>query len=399
MRDELNCMPSVSLEKHARIAAELFQSYFHHQPKWIVAAPGRVNLIGEHIDYNDGYVLPMAIERYCVIAAAEYEEEKAIFLSAATNEEVAISVASPERHSTPDHWSNYLAGVIAGFKHRSLNPKGFQAIISSNVPIGAGLSSSAALEVATATLIETICGAALEPIDKALLCQKAEHEFAGVPCGAMDQIASTMCRANHLMMLDCRSLQFEHIPFHDPTITVLIINTNVKRQLCGSEYAERRAQCVSAARQLGVASLRDVRFPQLRARQRFLEPLEYHRACHVVGEIARTVAAAEAVKNCHWAELGQLMYLSHQSLKNDFEVSCPELDLLVDLARDIGLTGGVLGTRMTGAGFGGCTVSIVETKKAFTIADQLCERYRAETGVEATPLITRAAQGAVVVHR
>jgi len=392
-------MLPISLERQVEIAADQFYAHFKQSPTWIVAAPGRVNLIGEHVDYNDGFVLPMAIERYCVIAAAKHASEKITFFSTATNEEVAISFASPKSQLIAGHWTSYIEGVIAGCRSHDMRVGGFQAIVSSNVPIGAGLSSSAALEVATATLIEAISGRTLEPIEKALLCQKAEHEFVGVPCGVMDQIASTMCRQDLLMLLDCRSLKVEHIPFRDPEITVLVINTNVRRKLSGSDYADRRAQCAFVARRLGVTSLRDAKLPQLRARQRHLSPLEYRRACHVVGEMARTVAAASAVNARDWNELGQLMYASHKSLKNDFEVSCPELDLLVDLARDIGSAGGVFGARMTGAGFGGCIVSVVDAAKASTIADQLCDRYRAETGIEASPLVSRPSQGAVVVHR
>jgi galactokinase len=240
-------------------------------------------------------------------------------------------------------------------------------------------------------------GQTLEPVDKALLCQKAEHEFAGVPCGIMDQFASVMCRADHLMLLDCRSRSIEHIPLLDAAITVLIINTNVKRELSGGEYAERRGQCESAARKLGVASLRDSRFPQLQARRQYLEPTEYKRARHAISEIGRTVSAAAAVKAGNWPEVGTFMYASHDSLRDDYEVSCAELDLLVDFAREIGPSGGVIGSRMTGGGFGGCTVSLVETAKADAVAEQLAAKYRAKTDIEPTVLTSRPARGAHVI--
>jgi galactokinase len=382
----------------ASAAARLRQRY-GQPPNWIVAAPGRVNIIGEHIDYNDGFVMPMAIDRYCVIAAADTNDENATVFSAATNDEVALPLASPRRHTTPGHWSNYVAGVIAGCLERDMHVPGFRALIDSSVPVGGGLSSSASLEVATATLIEAISGTSLEPVEKALLCQKAEHEYAGVPCGIMDQFASVMCRESHLMLLDCRSQHVEHIPLVDTNITVLIVNTNVKHELSGGEYAERRAQCESAARKLGVASLRDARLPQLMVRRAHLDPTEFRRARHAISEIGRTVKAAAAVKAGAWPEVGRLMYASHDSLRDDYEVSCRELDLLVDLARTLSSSAGVIGSRMTGGGFGGCTVSLVETPKVDAIAEHLARMYRAQTGIEPSILTSRPARGAHVISK
>jgi galactokinase len=248
-----------------------------------VAAPGRVNLIGEHIDYSDGFVLPMAIDRYTMIAAGPTAArpvagEQATFVSDLADDEVAISLAAPKKHATHGHWSNYVAGVIAGCVARGLRPNGFRAVIGSDVPLGGGLSSSAALEVATATLVEAMTGVTLDPVAKALLCQQAEHEYAGVPCGIMDQFASALSEADHLMLLDCRSRRVELIPFTDPGVTVLIINTNVKHELSGGEYAQRRGQCEAAARKLGVSSLRDATLEQLAAARGQLAPVEYQRS-------------------------------------------------------------------------------------------------------------------------
>jgi galactokinase len=374
-----------------------FEHRYGRRARWVVAAPGRVNLIGEHVDYNDGFVLPMAIDRYCAIAADMATDQIATVFSATSGQEVQISLNALKSDAQNGHWSHYLAGVVAGFAARDLRPPGFQAVVGTSVPIGGGLSSSASLEVATATLIEAMIGVSLEPREKALLCQKAEHDFAGVPCGIMDQFTSVMGRADHLMLLDCRSQTVEHIPFDDSEIAVLIVNTNVKHQLTGGEYAERRAQCESAARKLGVASLRDAAFPQLRARRRHLAPIEYRRASHVVSEIARTVKAANSVKTGDWAEVGRLMNASHDSLRDDFEVSCRELDLLVDLAREIGRGGGVYGSRMTGGGFGGCTVSLVETAKLQAVTAKLLTRYQEATHIEASALTSRPARGAHVV--
>jgi galactokinase len=393
-----------SLQHSIESAKATFERRYGRPLQWIVAAPGRVNLIGEHVDYNDGFVLPMAIDRYCVIAAGELVGDHATVYSAAAYNEARFNLAAlgaagsaSIKTPVPGHWSNYVAGVIALCAERGMRPPGFQAVIESGVPFGGGLSSSASLEVATATLIEAMTGALLEPVDKALLCQKAEHEFAGVPCGIMDQFASVMCRADHLMLLDCRSQQVEHIPLEDPNVTVLIINTNVKHELAGGEYAERRAQCESAVHKLGVAALRDTTISQLNSKRGQLSALEFRRARHVIGEIARTIEASSAIRSSDWPLVGRLMYASHDSLRDDYEVSCRELDVLVRLARDLGVERGMIGSRMTGGGFGGCTVSLVETSKADDVAHFLTENYRAETGIEPTVLSSRPARGAHVV--
>jgi galactokinase len=391
-------MTTTLLDQLVASSTNRFQELYGSKPRWLVAAPGRVNIIGEHIDYNDGFVLPMAIERYCVIAAGETPGDRAALFSVATDEEINISVAAPIRHSTPGHWSNYVSGVLAGCIARKLRPAGFQAVIESSVPVGGGLSSSAAIEVATATLVEAMTGVSIEPVEKALLCQRAEHEYAGVPCGIMDQFASVMCRADHLMLLDCRSRHVEHIPFEDPGVTVMIINTHVKHELANGEYSRRRDQCQSAARKLGLNSLRDATLDHLESQRNKLDLVETRRARHVLGEISRTVAAAAAIKASDWPRVGELMDASHDSLRDDYEVSCRELDLLVDLAREIGPPGGVIGSRMTGGGFGGCTVSLVETEKLDEVAQRLAKRYRDETDIEPSVLTSRPARGARVVR-
>jgi galactokinase len=419
-------MSDSSLKQLVVNASQRFEKRYGDPPRWIVAAPGRVNLIGEHIDYNNGFVLPMAIDRYCVIAAGRANDEirmtndeiqdpndeskrhssfvirhsslTARIFSIAANDEVLISLTEPRRHPTPGHWSNYVAGVIGGCLARGMAPTPFTAIIESNVPTGGGLSSSASLEVATATLVEAMTGQMLDPVDKALLCQRAEHEFAGVPCGIMDQFASVLSQADHLMLLDCRSREIEQIPFADANVTVLIVNSNVKHELAGGEYAERRRQCESAARKLGVRSLRDSTFAQLEMHREWLGLHEFRCARHAISEMERTAAAAAAVKAGDWPYFGRLMYASHDSLRDDFEVSCRELDLLVDLARELGAAGGVFGSRMTGGGFGGCTVSLVETARASAVGEHIAHAYHATTGIEPTVLTSRPARGAHIVQ-
>jgi galactokinase len=363
-----------------------------------VGAPGRVNLIGEHIDYNDGFVLPMGIDRYCVIAAGPAAGESARIYSTSTGEEVTIHLAAPRRHSARGHWSNYVTGVVSGYcQIEEMRPDAFNALVASSVPIGGGLSSSASLEVAVATLIESMTGMSLAPKSKALLCQRAEHEFAGVPCGIMDQFASVMCEADHLMLLDCLSQTIEQIPFADPDVSVLIINSNVKHELVGSEYAERRRQCETAARALGVASLRNATLDQLEGNRKEIGSVEFRRARHAIGEIARTRDAASATKDGNWQQVGELMQASHESLRDDYEVSCPELDLLVELAQDIGVEGGIFGSRMTGGGFGGCTVSLVKASKIDDVAQAITERYQHKTKVVPKVMTSRPARGAHVV--
>jgi len=380
-------------------AAREFVKIYGVAPRWIAAAPGRVNLIGEHTDYNDGFVMPMAIERYTVIAAAPARDAGRITLrSTANHEAFTIGLGDALKPLGRGKWANYAVGVVAGFLAHGLRVEGFDALVHSNVPLGGGLSSSAALEVATATLLEAITGHTLVPVDKALLCQKAEHEFAGVPCGIMDQFVSVMGRENHLLLLDCRSRKTELVPLTDPVVEVLIINTNVKHELTGSEYPARRKQCETAAKALGVVSLRDATLETLEQGRNKMEAIVYCRARHVIGEIQRTIRAAEGVRASDWPAVGRLMYASHDSLRDDYEVSCAELDAVVAIAQGIGSNGGVIGCRMTGGGFGGCAVALVKTDAVEEIKKKIAADYKKRTGIEATMFVSRPAAGATVIE-
>src|SRR5215471_9037981 len=239
--------------------AQQFAKTFGRDPRWIAAAPGRVNVIGEHTDYNDGFVLPMAIEFYTIMAADPRPDGRNVitFRSTSQPDAATVDLSQPVKPAAPK-WGNYPRGVVAGFLARGVNPGGLDVLLHSTVPLGSGLSSSAALEVATATLLEAVTGKMIDPVEKALLAQKAEHDFAGVPCGIMDQFISALGREGHLLLLDCRTRQTELVPMNDPSVALLIINTNVKHELSGGEYAERRAQCEEAAKKLGVKSLREV---------------------------------------------------------------------------------------------------------------------------------------------
>ena len=383
-------------ELTAHVTAE-FQKTYGRPPRWIAAAPGRVNVIGEHTDYNDGFVLPMAIERYAIMAAdSAAAPGKVSIYDTHFKESAQIDVSAPVTKGSPK-WSNYIRGVLAGFQNRGVKIPALDVAFLSTVPLGGGLSSSAALEVCTATLIEAATGQTIDPVEKALLAQKAEHDFAGVPCGIMDQFISALGREGHLLLLDCRTRKTELVPMSDPSVALLVINTNVKHELSGGEYAQRRAQCEEAARNLGVKSLRDVTAEQLEKNKGKLSELVFRRARHVIGEIERTTHAAEGVRQSNWPTVGQFMYASHYALKDDYEVSCAELDAVVEIAEDIGFKGGVYGCRMTGGGFGGCCVALVKADCVDAITKKIAADYKKKTGIDATIFSSRPAAGATIL--
>ncbi len=387
----------MTLHELAQQTAADFKKAHHRDPQWIAAAPGRVNVIGEHTDYNDGFVLPMAIDRYTVVAAAPNGTNQITLRSAAGDGTASVDLAQPLKPGPKGYWANYPLGVIAGFLARGLKPAGFDAVLNSSVPLGGGLSSSAALEVATATLLEAVTGHKLDPVEKALLCQKAEHDYAGMPCGIMDQFISVLGKENHLLLLDCRSRKPELVPMTDPSVALLITNTNVKHELTGGGYAQRRAQCEQAAKILGVPSLRDATGAMLEPARGRMDATVFRRARHVIGEIERTTHAAEGVRASNWPTVGQLMYASHASLRDDYEVSCAELDAVVDIAQAIGPKGGVIGCRMTGGGFGGCAVALVQADKVAAVSGRVAAEYEQRTKIKPTLFVSRPAAGATVL--
>ncbi|MCF7764062.1 MAG: galactokinase [Verrucomicrobia bacterium] len=386
----------MTLELLAQRASLHFARRYERPPRWLAVAPGRVNLIGEHTDYNNGYVLPMAIERYTIVAAAPAENSRIRIASGQSPEEAEFSASQTIDRGVPE-WANYVKGVVAGFQRRGVPVPGLEAWVESTVPLGGGLASSAALEVASATLLEAVTGVVLEPVEKAMLCQQAEHTFAGLPCGIMDQFAVTLAREGHLLLIDCKTRGFDLVPMNDPGMGVLIINSNVKHKLVESAYAARRAQCEEVARVLGVDSLRELNAPALEAGRGGLDPVGYRRARHVLEENARTLQAAEAIRSGDWPVAGRLMYESHESLRDLYEVSCVELDFLVEQARQIGEGGGVLGSRMTGGGFGGCTVSLVRSSAVEGIGSRIRDQYHREFGLLPTVFLSRPARGAAMV--
>jgi len=393
--------PNLPIEQLAAETARQFEQTYGRPPRWIAAAPGRVNIIGEHTDYNDGFVMPMAIERYTVVAADVSRSgagDGVTWTCARTRQTGHFPLSKPVPKGEPKHWTNYIRGVFAGFQARGIETGGLEALMMSTVPLGGGLSSSAALEMATATLIEAISGKSIDPVEKALIGQKAEHDYAGMPCGIMDQFISALGRKDHLMLLDCRSRKPELVPMSDAGVQVLIINTNKKHELTGSEYPTRRRQCEEAAKVLGIPALRDATSDLLERNRGRLEEVVYRRARHVVGENERTIHAAAGVRASNWPTVGQLMYASHLSLKDDYEVSCAELDAVVEVAHELGVENGVYGCRMTGGGFGGCAVAIVASDAVSTVAPAMAAGYEQRTGIKPTLFLSRPGMGATVLR-
>jgi galactokinase len=382
-----------------RTAVRAFAQRFGGPPLWIAAAPGRVNLIGEHTDYNGGFVLPMAIDRYAIVAAApaasagEDGKPRLRVHSAAVDASVDVALGGTIGRGEPA-WANYVRGVVSGFQKRGIATPSIDMLVASDVPLGGGLSSSAALEVATATMLEVATGTSLDPREKARLCRQAEHDFAGVPCGLMDQLASVLGDEAGALLIDCQFEVVRLIPFADPNVSVLICNTNIRHALADGAYSRRRAECAEAARQLGVGSLRDATPEMVESARGIFDPVVRRRARHVVTENARTLAAAKDLEARDFAKVGALMYESHRSLRDDFEVSCPELDTLVALAAEIGEAGGVFGARMTGGGFGGCTVTLVRTRRVSAVAEILTRQYERRTGSTPSHFVSRPARGA-----
>ena len=389
-------MPLQENESLAQLSAEarvLLGQYYQQEPSLLATAPGRVNLIGEHIDYCDGFVLPLAIDRHVVIAAAPSNSGRAC-IRALDGQEAILSLAGPQEAAAP-RWANYLRGVLEGFRLRGNWPvPGFNAVIVGNLPIGGGLSSSAALELAFATILEGLLNTVLDKKEKALLCQKAEHDFAGVPCGIMDQFASGLAQRGHLLLIDCQSHETELVPFHSTDLSVLVANTMIRHDLASGEYRKRREETEQALTLLHKESWRAVNLSDLEALVTNPDGLLLRRARHVVSEIARTREAAEALHQGNYTALGPLMKASHQSLRDDFEVSCPELDLMVEIAEEIGPGGGVLGTRMTGGGFGGSTVTLCRSTEISEISDHLAAAYEKQSGKSPQIFASSPVQGA-----
>jgi len=371
-----------------------FEEVFGRPADGAVRAPGRVNLIGEHTDYNDGFVLPIAIERRAVARWARREDRRVRFHSLQKGEGVQIDLdALPA--PTPGAWSNYPVGVAVELSAAGAAAGAADVLIDSDVPIGGGLSSSAAIEVAVALALMAAAGRprAVDGRDLALLCQRAENRFAGAPCGIMDQSIAVMGRAGRAMLLDCRSGEVRHVPFDDASWRLLVADTQVSHDIGEGGYPLRRRQCREAADALAADALRDVTADRVAraAAEGVLSGDLLKRARHVVGEIARTLDAAEALAAGDYPRFGELMLASHASLRDDFEVSCPELDAIVAAAE---ACQGAAGARMTGGGFGGCAIVLARADAADEVAAAVAGAFAERFGRRCPVFATAAAPGA-----
>ena len=375
-----------------------FEKYFGHKPTVISASPGRVNLIGEHTDYNNGFVLPMALNNINVIAVAPSPTGKHRWVGALGDEMIEIDPADADKPGEP-FWSNYVRGVICMLGRRGIKVPAVDMRIDSNVPRGGGLSSSAAFEVSACTALAALCGAEVSPTERALIGQATEHEFVNVPCGIMDQFISANGKKDHALMLDCKDLSYRLIPMTDPNVSVLVIDSAVKHSLADGGYAARRKNCEDACAVLGVPSLREATLAMLEEKKAELGDLCYRRARHVIGENARVANFAAALQAGDWGAAGIAMRSSHASLRDDFEVSCAEVDTLVSLADTIPSASSVYGARMTGGGFGGCIVALVKSSDVEQVAKEMLEGYRDALGIETTYLVTRPGDGARVLYQ
>ena len=359
----------------------------------VCRAPGRVNLIGEHTDYNDGFVMPAAIQYYTYAAASPRADRRIVVASENLDESVEFGLDDAKRGPT-GHWSDYVRGVAAKLDEAG-GIGGANLLIRGEVPLGAGLSSSAAIEVATAFALLAVSKREMDRVEIALLCQAAEHQYAGTKCGIMDQFIACFGQANRALLLDCRSLEQELLPLPGG-VSIVICNSKVKHELASGEYNARRLECAEGAKRIGeqiegVKSLRDVSPELLEQFRNELTPVVYRRCRHVVTEIARTKEAAAALKSLDVKRFGVLMGESHRSLRDDYEVSCKELDILVDLALSVS---GVYGSRMTGGGFGGCTVNLVRDEAVNEFKGAMMNGYERLTGIKPDVFVTPAAEGA-----
>ncbi|MCS7011777.1 MAG: galactokinase [Anaerolineales bacterium] len=367
-----------------------FHTLFGASPSWLVKAPGRVNLIGEHTDYNDGFVLPMAIEQNIQIALRPRSDTQVVLHSLDYHQTAQFDLKDLQ-HSE-QKWLDYVIGVAWALQQEGVALLGWEGVITGDVPRGAGLSSSAALEIAAARAFAALANLEINPVKLARLAQKAENEWVGVRCGIMDQMASVCTQAGHALLLDCRTLAYQHIPL-PAQATIVILDTATRRGLVDSAYNERRAQCEQAARLLGVPALRDATLEQLETIP--MEAITRKRAYHVISENQRVLQSVEALQQGDLSRLGHLLYESHLSLRNDFEVSSPALDAMVEIALQ---HPACYGARMTGAGFGGCAIALVKQEQAHEFALETSERYTSAVGLSPAIYITKANQGAQAIR-
>ncbi len=380
----------------ARDLAVEFAYRFGRVPR-VSRAPGRVNLIGEHTDYNDGFVMPAALEFATLTAASPRPDRRLRVYSMIMDETREFDLDSPPRAGNAD-WSDYVVGVALMLEKSGRRLSGADLVIFTDVPIGSGLSSSAALEVSSAHALITAAGLPFDAIETAKLCQRAENDFVGMRCGVMDQYISCCGVAGHALLIDCRSLGSRNVAIA-PNLRLLVANSSVRHQHAGGEYNARREACEEGVRLLSrhlgpIKALRDVTPEQLSAQRRKLPDLIYRRCRHIVTENARVLEAELALEAGDFLACGRAMNASHVSMRDDFEITCPEIDALVGLAQAVD---GVYGSRMTGGGFGGCTVSLVEADAVDRVSQIMIDGYRVATGLEAEIFACAPSDGAGLI--
>lgn len=379
----------MSVELRARVREE-FRRRFGAEPSFLARAPGRVNLIGDHTDYNEGFVLPMAIDREVWLAVRARPDRRVAVHSIDFNEDATFAL--DDGAARRGGWVEYLRGVAWALEDDGRPTSGWEGVAAGDVPVGAGLSSSAALELAAARTFAAISGVVWQPVAMARIAQRAENEWVGVNCGIMDQLISAAGAAGHALLIDCRSLETQLVRIPD-SVAVVVLDTGTRRGLVDSAYNERRTQCEAAARFFGVRALRDVDVATFAARAAELDDVTRKRARHVITENLRTLEAARLLGQGDVVRVGALMDESHTSLRDDFEVSRNELDTMVELARR---DDACLGARMTGAGFGGCAVALVRRAGADAFAREVSRAYTETVGLKPAVYVCAASQGASV---
>lgn len=380
------------------VVEKYFFDQYNLQPAVIVRSPGRVNIIGEHADYNNGFVLPAAIDKAAYLAVS-LRDDNEIHLTAIDLNETFSTTVEELKPIGNISWPNYILGAAAQFLKRNISLPGFNAVLTSDIPIGAGLSSSAAVECATVFALNHLLQTNIERVEMVTMAQKAEHEYAGVKCGIMDQFASMMGKANQVIKLDCRSLEFEYVPFKLDGIKIVLLNTNVKHSLASSEYNTRRLECMQAVEMIQayhpeVFSLRDATVEMLNQYVLPFNNVVYQRSRFVVDEMERLNQACQFLQEDNIIALGDCMFKTHDGLSSQYEVSCKELDYLVDFVRS---RKEVIGARMMGGGFGGCTINLVQYDKIDTLINSIKPAYEEAMGLPLNYYIATIQNGTEVI--
>ena len=382
----------------AKLISGFFAVFKDTEPPVVVRSPGRVNIIGEHTDYNEGYVLPAAIDKAIYVAVSKRSDDRVHLYSVDFSENFETTLAELK---PVDSWATYVLGVADQLIRRGHRIGGFNLALDGNVPIGAGLSSSAAVECATAFALNEIFGLGLERMEMVKLAQKAEHEFAGVMCGIMDQFASMFGKKDAVMRLDCRSLEFEYVPLQLQGYKIVLLNSNVKHSLTSSEYNTRRQQCeqgVAWVKQQypDVKSLRDISSEMLEKWVKPKDELVFRRCKYVVDENKRLLGGCSDLEEGRLEDLGKKMFQTHDGLSRDYEVSCTELDVLVDAVRN---NPSVPGARMMGGGFGGCSINLVKEDAIEELIEKVFVIYKKETGLDLSAYIAQVENGTGLVNQ